>query len=125
MRALFRVAVITGASSGLGDSLAKSYAAREVRRGLLGRDCRRLAETAHACEAKGAAASVAAIDVADATVVATWLCEFDREHPVDLPIANAGTSAWPDRDCPSWCRLSWVMRSCVATASESMLPDRR
>ena len=101
MRAPFRVAVITGASSGLGASLAKSYAAKEMRLGLLGRDHRRLAETAHACEAKGAAASVAAIDVADARVMATWLCEFDREHPVDPLIANAGTSAGPDLDCPS------------------------
>jgi short-subunit dehydrogenase len=101
MRAPFRVAVITGASSGLGVSPAKSYAAREVRLGLLGRDRRRLAETAHACETKGAAASVPAIDVADARVVATRLCEFDREHPVDLLIVNAGTSARPDPDCPS------------------------
>ena len=33
--------------------------------------------------------------------MATWLCEFDREHPVDLLIANAGTSAGPAPDCPS------------------------
>lgn len=98
MRAPFRVAVITGASSGLGASLTKSYAAKEVRVRLLGRDRRRLAETAHACEAKGAAANVAAIDVADAKVMARWLCEFDREHPIDLLIANAGTSAGPDPD---------------------------
>ena len=101
MRAPFHVAVITGASSGLGASLAKAYAAKEMRLGLLGRDRGRLAETAHACEAKGAAASVAAIDVADARAMATWLCEFDREHPVDLLVANAGTSAGPDPDCPS------------------------
>ena len=101
MRAPFRVAVITGASSGLGASLAKAYAAKEMRLTLLGRDRGRLAETAHACEAKGAAASVAAIDVADARVMATWLCEFDREHPIDLLTANAGTSAGPDPDCLS------------------------
>jgi short-subunit dehydrogenase len=101
MRAAFRVAVITGASSGLGASHAKSCATKEVRLGLLGRDCRRLAETAHACKAKGALASIAAIDVVDARAMATWLCEFDREHPVDLLIANAGTSAGPDPDCPS------------------------
>jgi NAD(P)-dependent dehydrogenase (short-subunit alcohol dehydrogenase family) len=101
MRAPFRVAVITGASSGLGASLAKSYASKGVRLGLLGRDRRRLAETAHACEAKGGLASIAAIEVADAGAMATWLGAFDREHPVDLLIANAGTSAGPDPACPS------------------------
>ena len=97
MRAPFRVAVITGGSGGLGASLTKSYAAKEV----LGRDRRRLAETARACEAKGAATNLAAIDVVDAKVMARWLCEFDREHPVDLLIADAGTSAGPDPDCLS------------------------
>jgi short-subunit dehydrogenase len=101
MRVPFRVAVITGASSGLGASLAQSYATKGVRLGLLGRDRRRLAETANACEAKGALTSIAAIEVADAGAMATWLREFDREHPVDLLIANAGTSAGPDPDCPS------------------------
>ena len=93
MRAPFRVAVITGASSGLGAYLAQSYATKGVRLGLLGRDRRRLAETAYACAAKGALTSIAAIEVADAGAMATWLCEFDREHPVDLLIGNAGT--WP------------------------------
>jgi NADP-dependent 3-hydroxy acid dehydrogenase YdfG len=100
MCASFRVAVITGASSGPGTSLAKSYAAKKVRLGLLGHDRRRLAATAPACEAKGAAASVAAIDVAGARAMARWRCEFDREQPLDLLIANGGSSAGPHPDCP-------------------------
>jgi short-subunit dehydrogenase len=101
MRAPFRVVIITGASSGLGASLAKAYAGPHVALGLLGRDPARLGATAGACEAKGATVSMAAIDVADAPAMASWLCRFDREHPVELLVANAGTSAGPAPDSPS------------------------
>ena len=101
MRSPFRVVIITGASSGLGASLAKAYAGSQVVLGLLGRNCQRLSATARACEVKGATVSVAAVDVADATAMATFLRRFDREYSVDLLIANAGTSAGPDPDCPS------------------------
>ena len=100
MRSPFRVVIITGASSGLGASLAKAYAGSQVALGLLGRNCQRLSATARACEVKGATVSVAAVDVADAAAMATFLRQFDREYPVDLLIANAGTSAGPDPDCP-------------------------
>jgi short-subunit dehydrogenase len=101
MRSPFRAVIITGASSGLGASLAKAYAGSQVALGLLGRDPQRLSATAHACGVKGASVSVAAIDVTDATAMATFLCRFDREHPVDLLIANAGISLGPDPDSPS------------------------
>ncbi len=101
MRQPFRVVVITGASSGLGAGLATSYAGSAVTLGLLGRDRQRLGATARACEARGARVSVAAIDVVDAAAMGCWLREFDREHPVDLLIANAGTSAGPAPNSPS------------------------
>jgi len=101
MRAPFSVVIITGASSGLGASLAKAYAAPRVALGLQGRDRRRLQATALACEAKGATVNTAIIDVTDAPAMASWLREFDDQHPVDLLIANAGTSAGPDPDSPS------------------------
>ena len=101
MRALFGVVVITGASSGLGASLAKAYAAPHAALGLVGRDRQRLQATASACEARGATVSTAIIDVTDAARTASWLQEFDGRRPVDLLIANAGTSAGPDPDCPS------------------------
>ena len=74
---------------------------RRSRSGCSGAIGQRLAATAAACEAKGASVSVAAIDVADAAAMAAWLGGFDRDHPVDLLIANAGTSAGPDPDSPS------------------------
>src|SRR5271170_3205158 len=101
MRSPFRAIVITDASSGLGAALAEAYARPETVLGLLGRDRQRLGETADACEARGAAVRVASIDVADAPAMAAWLGRFDREHPVDLLVANAGTSAGPDADSAS------------------------
>jgi short-subunit dehydrogenase len=101
MRAPFSVVIITGASSGLGASLAKAYAAPHVALGLHGRDQQRLEATARACQARGATVNTAIIDVTDAAGMASWLREFDGRHPVDLLIANAGTSAGPDPDSPS------------------------
>jgi NADP-dependent 3-hydroxy acid dehydrogenase YdfG len=101
MRAPFRAVVITGASSGLGASLAKAYAGPEIVLGVLGRDRQRLGATAQACETKGAKVRVGAIDVTDASAMTAFLCQFDTEHPVDLLIANAGTSGGPDPECPS------------------------
>jgi len=97
----FSAVIITGASSGLGASLAKAYAAPRVALGLLGRDQQRLGATARACEVRGATVSAATIDVTDASSMASWLGEFDDQHQVDLLIANAGTSAGPDPDSPS------------------------
>ena len=101
MRGPFSAVVITGASSGLGAALAKAYARPQIALGLLGRDLRRLEATAEACEARGASVSPAAIDVTDAPAMASWLGDFDRRHPVDLLVANAGTSAGPDPESPS------------------------
>ena len=100
MRAPFSVVIITGASSGLGASLAKAYAAPHVALGLHGRDRQRLEATARACEALGATVNTAIIDVTDAPAMASWLREFDDRHPVDLLIANAGTSAGPPLTAP-------------------------
>jgi short-subunit dehydrogenase len=101
MRAPFRVVIVTGASSGLGAELARAYSGPEVTLGLLGRDRRRLAATAAQCKARGAAVDLAAIDVGDASAMAAWLDGFDREHPAELVIANAGTSAGPEPASPS------------------------
>ncbi len=93
--------IITGASSGLGAALAEAYAGPQTVLGLLGRDGNRLGETANVCEAKGSAIRMAAIDVVEARAMAEWLAEFDRDHPAELVIANAGTSAGPEPGSPS------------------------
>jgi short-subunit dehydrogenase len=101
MRAPYRSIVVTGASSGLGAALAVAYAGTETALGLIGRNRERLDATATRCRAAGAAiVEGAAIDVADGAALAAWLEEFDRRHPLDLLIANAGIEEGPEPDSP-------------------------
>lgn len=82
--------IITGASNGLGRSLARLYATPGVRLGLTGRDRDRLDGVARECEAKGASVESVSLDVRDREQLIAWLERFDEAHPVDLLIANAG-----------------------------------
>ena len=85
--------VITGASSGLGAALVRHYAASGIVLGLLGRNAERLEEVANQCRAAGADVSIGVIDVTQDHAVHDWMAAFDRVHPIDLCIANAGVSA--------------------------------
>ena len=91
----FRAVVITGASSGLGATLARHYARPGVALGLTGRNPDRLEAVAARCRGAGATVDSKALDIADAETLTPWLDAFDRATPVDLLIANAGTSAGP------------------------------
>lgn len=85
--------VITGASSGIGEALARTYACRGIRLSLTGRDPGRLETVATACRDRGAKVTGKAIDVRHRSAMAAWLGEIDADQPVDLVIANAGISA--------------------------------
>jgi short-subunit dehydrogenase len=89
----FRAVVISGASRGLGAALAARFAAPGVRLLLLARSASALEAVAGGCAARGATVQVAALDIADADAVAAALARFEAGGPVDLVIANAGTSA--------------------------------
>ncbi|MBI2240230.1 MAG: SDR family NAD(P)-dependent oxidoreductase [Magnetospirillum gryphiswaldense] len=85
--------VITGASSGLGEALARAYAKPGTTLFLSGRDRQRLHEVADSCRAKGAEVHAVVINVTQAVPMATWIRECDAIRPLDLVIANAGISA--------------------------------
>ncbi len=85
--------VITGASGGIGQALAVSYARQGVVLGLVGRDQARLEACAKACRSLGAQVVVGVVDLRDAATTRSWIEAFDDRHSIDLLIANAGVAS--------------------------------
>ncbi len=85
--------LITGASSGLGEALARHYARPRRVLFLSGRDAQRLEATANACRDAGAEVHVRVLDVTDRQGMADWIAHCDGVRALELVIANAGISA--------------------------------
>ena len=86
-----KVAVVTGASSGIGWALAKALAAEGCKLGLIARRQEQLRALADQIRAANGTATVAVADVADRVQVERALASLrDQLGPVDLFIANAG-----------------------------------
>lgn len=86
-----RVAVITGASSGIGWELAKTLASQGCKVGLVARRREKLTALAEEVERAGGTAAAAPADVGDrAQTLAAIRDVAARLGPVDLLIANAG-----------------------------------
>jgi len=82
-----RVALITGASVGIGEQFARQLAARGYDVVLVARDAARLEALAKEIEAGGVSAEVLAADLTDAQQLATVEA---RARTVDLLVNNAG-----------------------------------
>lgn len=85
--------LITGASSGIGEALARRYAGTGRTLFLSGRDQGRLEAVCARCRDQGAEATGETIDVADRGAMADWIERADRQAGLDLVVANAGISA--------------------------------
>ena len=85
--------LITGASAGIGESLALHYAQPGVTLFLGGRDEARLSAVAEACREKGAEAFTWVGNVTDADAMEGWVFESNAKVPLNLVIANAGIAA--------------------------------
>jgi short-subunit dehydrogenase len=89
-----QVAVITGASSGIGWALAKELARHGCKVGLLARRRELLEQLAGEVRAAGGTAACAVADVAERTQVLDGVARVRAElGPIDLLIANAGIGA--------------------------------
>ncbi len=89
--ATYRVALVTGASSGIGQALAERLAADGTRVVLAARRAERLREVADGIVRAGGRAEVAAMDVADTAATVARIRALDAElGGLDLVVANAG-----------------------------------
>ncbi|MFI9323757.1 SDR family oxidoreductase [Kitasatospora aureofaciens] len=86
-----RVAVVTGASSGIGEASAEKLASLGARVVVLARRAERLAELVGRIEQNGGAASAIAVDVTDAAAVQAAADRVEAEFGgADLLLNNAG-----------------------------------
>jgi short-subunit dehydrogenase len=89
-----QVAIVTGASSGIGWALAKELARQGCKVGLTARRAEQLAQLAAEIEKAGGQAACAAADVGQREQVQHAVAQLrERLGPIDLLIANAGVGA--------------------------------
>ena len=93
-----RSLLITGASSGIGEALARRYATPGVNLALTALDADALEAVAEACRSKGARAQTEVLEITDASAVKDWVEGIDAAHPLDLVITSAGISGGQARD---------------------------
>lgn len=84
--------MITGASSGIGEALAKAYARKGIKLILIARNKKRLEEIANYCISKGAEVLFKSLDLRKKDAIDGFLSE-EKIEDIDLIIASAGVSA--------------------------------
>jgi uncharacterized protein len=90
-----KLVLITGASSGIGEALAKRYGRAGAHVLLLARNSGRLAAVADAVKRDGGTATAYAIDLADAEAIEVTSATIAREIGTpDILINNAGVGRW-------------------------------
>jgi short-subunit dehydrogenase len=89
-----QVAVVTGASSGIGWALAKELAGAGCKVGLVARRHERLKQLADEIECKNGTTAIAAADVGDRDQIVAAIHDLASQlGPIDLLVANAGVGA--------------------------------
>jgi len=89
-----KIALVTGASSGLGAQFARVLAANGALTVLAARRVERLKELRAQIESRGGAADVVPLDVTDPASIEAAVAKIEQENgPIDILVNNAGVSA--------------------------------
>jgi short-subunit dehydrogenase len=124
-----RVAVVTGASSGIGVGLAHAIAARGAKLALVARRADRLEALAREIEAHGGTAMALPCDVADRGAVEAAVTRIvERFGRIDLLINNAGYNThalFKDHDVDDIARMMRVNYLGVVYWIKAVLPTMR
>ena len=118
--------LITGASRGIGRSLALAFAARGDEVVLVGRDEATLAEVSDEIARAGGRSIVAEGDVSDGDAHVAALRRLDDASPIDRVVANAGVGADASHDPSSWEAMRGALHTnfCGAAATLTALFPR-
>ncbi len=86
--------LITGASSGIGEALARHYAITETAANLFisGRDPKRLEAVQKACERYNIKVYAKILDVTNKEATISWIQECENIAPLNIVYANAGVA---------------------------------
>lgn len=114
--------IITGASSGIGEAIAKQYASAGVRLFLFGRSKERLEMVADYCRSKKAEAHIVIIDVTNADLMREEIEKICSKYGLDIIIANAGVSAGTLGKPESQEQISDIFATNVQGVANSVIP---
>jgi NAD(P)-dependent dehydrogenase (short-subunit alcohol dehydrogenase family) len=105
-----KVAVITGAGSGIGRALALALAKQHARLAVSDVNTAGLAETAALCEKAGAEVSQSVLDVADRAAVYQHAEQVESElGAANLVVNNAGVALTATVEEMSWEDFEWIV----------------
>lgn len=122
-----KVAVVTGAGSGIGRSLALELGRRGARLALSDINGAAVRDTAERCAKTGTTARAFELDVADRDAVYAHAAEVHNEFGgVNLVINNAGVALSADVEEMDWTDFGWLMGINfwgVTHGTKAFLPD--
>ncbi|HTL84073.1 MAG TPA: SDR family NAD(P)-dependent oxidoreductase [Acidimicrobiia bacterium] len=122
-----RVAVVTGAASGMGRAIAERLAGNERQVGLLDLDGDAAAESAEAITQSGGRAIALKVDVTDRTAIDDALGKVRSEFgPIEILVTSAGLDefqSFTDITADAWARMLAVNLTGTFNCIQAAIPD--